>query len=69
MRCGLLFRDSRIPFSVTSCSDYSDRRGVSLEDMREIAWLLRMDGQRRPIGFVRPTDLTPEERDALPWDQ
>ena len=67
VRCSRLIRDNRVPFSVKSCSDYSDRRRASLSDMREIAWLLRTDGHRRPVGFVRPSDMTSDEQDSLPW--
>lgn len=43
-----------IPFPVTSCSGYSDRRVPSIRDMEDIAWVLRTDPARNRIGFFRP---------------
>lgn len=52
----------RITFAVTSCSAYSDRRRPSLDEMEDIAWVLRSDAKRNQVGFVRARDLKPRER-------
>jgi hypothetical protein len=64
----LSYRDRRIHFAVTSCSDYADRRQPSLADMQEIAWILRTDVLRNQVGFVRSSRLTDEERYVLEED-
>jgi hypothetical protein len=52
----------RITFAVTSCSAYSDSRTPTLNQMEDIAWVLRSDPKRKNIGFVRSRDLRPRER-------
>ena len=52
----------RITFGVTSCSTYSDRRRPSLDEMEDIACVLRSDAKRNQVGFVRSRDLKPRER-------
>lgn len=61
---------SRVPFPVSSCSGYSDRRQPSLREMEEIAWVLRTDARKNNIGFVQARDLEPRDRHVLPdeWD-
>lgn len=64
--CGLLYgEDSRINFPVASCSGYSDRRQPTLRHMEEIAWVLRTDKRKKPIGFVPARELRPRERYVL----
>jgi hypothetical protein len=50
-----------IPFKVTSCSSYADSRLPSYADMVQNAWVLNPGSKRRPAGFVRGSDLKPEE--------
>lgn len=59
---------SRVPFPVTSCTEYSDRRQPSLREMEDVAWVLRTDPRRNQIGFVQARDLKPRERYVLPGD-
>lgn len=59
----------RIRFAVTECSKYLHRNHPSLYEMETIAWVLRMDANRRHIGFVRSRDLEPGERFVLPDDE
>jgi hypothetical protein len=69
--CGLLSsHDSRIPFPVSSCSGYSDRRHPTLREMEDLAWVLRTDARRRNIGFVQARELKPGLRYVLSddWD-
>lgn len=60
--CGRLTEHQRVPFTVTSCSGYSDRRLPSLADMEDIAWVLRSDAKRKQVGFVRAADVRPWRR-------
>lgn len=55
----------RVPFPVTSCSDYSDRAQPSLWHLEEIAWILRSDPTRSRIGFVQACKLTEEDRHVI----
>jgi len=69
--CGQISGEhSRIPFPVSSCTGYSDKRHPSLREMEEIAWVLRTDARKSEIGFVRARDLKPRDRYLLPddWD-
>ncbi len=63
--CSLLGKDDRIPFVVTSCSNYSDKALASLWHMEDIAWILRSDRKSKQMGFVRAKDLKYEERHTL----
>ena len=69
--CGQLSsRDSRIPFPVSSCSGYADRRHPTLHEMEDIAWVLRTDSRKKDIGFVQARELAPHRRYVLSddWD-
>ena len=71
VECGQLSSGhSRIPFPVSSCSGYSDRRLPSLREMEDIAWVLRTDPRQHRIGFVQARDLKPRDRYVLPdeWE-
>lgn len=62
VQCDQLYRRSRITFPVVSCSAYSDKRGASVREMEEIAWILRSDPKKNEIGFVRASSLKPRDR-------
>ena len=51
----------RIEFKVTSCTDYVDGRVPPYHELVEKAWILTPKTRRRPAGFVRGSDLEPEE--------
>lgn len=69
VECGLLYHEnSRITFPVTYCSGYSDRRQPTLRHLEEIAWVLRTDRKKNPIGFVPARDLRRKERHVLDDD-
>jgi hypothetical protein len=57
----LLMQSVRIPFKVTSCSDYVDSREPAIHELLEKAWILRAGSKRRAAGFVRADDLTRDE--------
>jgi hypothetical protein len=51
----------RVCFRVTSCTDYSDNREPSYQELAQKAWVLRPATKRRAAGFVRMSDLEAEE--------
>jgi len=57
IECDRLSDGTRITFSVTSCSEYADRRRASLYEMEQIAWILRSDPKKNTIGFVKASEL------------
>ena len=57
----MLMQTVRITFKVTSCSDYEDSRQPAYCELVEKAWILTPGTRRRPAGFVRASDLRPEE--------
>jgi len=50
----------RIPFNVSQCTDYEDRRLPDFENMEEIAWQIRTKSAGSVAGFV----TVPEENDS-----
>jgi hypothetical protein len=62
----LSYINRRVPFPVTSCSDYLGRNQTTIKDMEAIAWVLRSDPRRNQVGFVHSTKLTDDERYVLP---
>jgi hypothetical protein len=64
----LSFRNQRVPFPVTSCSQYHDRNHPTVPDMESIAWVLRTDARRNQVGFVHSSKLADEERYVLQED-
>lgn len=55
VECRLLsYNDGRVSFPVRACSSYSDRRQPSVFEMELIAWELRTDRKKGPIGFHPP---------------
>ena len=57
IECGKLSDHARITFTVTSCSEYADRRRAALHQREEIAWILRSDPKKNTIGFVKASEL------------
>ena len=51
-RCGWLWRHPPVPFPVSECSTYDDKRLPSKCDMEKIAWVLLTKKAGRTIGFV-----------------
>jgi hypothetical protein len=41
-----------VPFKVSECTDYCDKRIPSKQDMEEIAWIIRTKDINRPMGFA-----------------
>ena len=67
--CDRLFEPIRIPFPVSECTDYLDKRLPCIEDLELIAWELRSKsaGKRAGFVFVRPSQEEDEgETEAEP---
>jgi len=56
---------NRIVFPVTFCNGYIDRTHPSVQEMEDIAWVLRSDLKRNQMGFVKASDLKPKDRHVL----
>ena len=54
-----------VTFVVTECSAYMDAALPSYPELFEKAWILRPRDGKRPAGFVRSSDLPPNERFEL----
>ena len=54
----------RVPFPVTSCSDYADRTRATLHQMEEIALILTVEPRRTMAGFghASPSSDEPDTR-------
>jgi hypothetical protein len=52
IHCRWLAHDPLIPFPVSQCSSYDDKRIPSKLDMEKIAWVLMTKKPGRTIGFV-----------------
>ena len=51
--CAFLRPARLVPFRVSMCTDYSDKRVPSKADMEEIAWIIRTKDVNRPVGFTK----------------
>jgi hypothetical protein len=51
--CAFLRPARLVPFKVSMCSDYNDKRMPSKSDMEEIAWIIRTKDVNRPVGFTK----------------
>jgi len=50
-----MFEPIRIPFPVRECTDYLDKRLPCVEDLEDIAWILRSKSAGKNAGFVTIT--------------
>ena len=53
-------QNRRVPFPVTSCSDYNDRNRPTLYEMEQIALILTVEPRRTMAGFGQSNQPTPE---------
>jgi len=51
-RCGYIWLHPPVPFPVSECTSYEDKRLPSKCDMEKIAWVLLTKKAGRTIGFV-----------------
>ncbi|HSY92007.1 MAG TPA: hypothetical protein VK812_11590 [Candidatus Binatus sp.] len=62
--CAFLRPARLVPFKVSMCTDYNDKRVPSKADMEEIAWIIRTKDVNRPVGFTqKETDDESEKED------
>ncbi|HEY7406398.1 MAG TPA: hypothetical protein VIB39_22920 [Candidatus Angelobacter sp.] len=70
--CDRIFRPLHIPFPVSECTDYVDKRLPCIEDLEQIAWELRSKSAGKRAGFRvagPPADLPDEPEEAQPAEQ
>ena len=64
--CAFLRPARLVPFKVSQCSDYHDKRIPSRRDMEEIAWIIRTKNVNRQAGFTKEqADRELEKEDDL----
>lgn len=51
--CAFLRPARLVPFKVSQCTDYNDKRVPSKSDMEEIAWIIRTKDVNPHVGFAR----------------
>jgi hypothetical protein len=51
--CAFLRHARLVPFKVSQCTDYNDKRIPSKRDMEEIAWIIRTKDVNRKMGFAQ----------------
>ena len=59
--CAFLRQPHAVPFKVSYCTDYSDKRVPSRRDMEEIAWIIRTKDVNRQVGFANDGQPESEE--------
>ena len=52
-----------MPFKVSYCTDYRDKRVPSKADMEEIAWIIRTKDVNRPVGFSNAAEEKEEKQE------
>ncbi len=62
--CAFLRPARIVPFKVSQCTDYNDKRVPSKADMEEIAWIIRTKDVNRQVGFTK-TAMDRENEDDL----
>jgi hypothetical protein len=55
--CDAMYDPIRIPFKVSQCSDYDDKRLPSVTAMEQIAWYLRTRSAGNVAGFVSAAEM------------
>ena len=63
--CAFLRQPRRVPFKVSYCTDYSDKRVPSKADMEEIAWIIRTKDVNRQVGFTKEAEEEEKPEDEL----
>lgn len=63
--CDRLFEPIRIPFPVRDCTDYLDKRLPCVEDLEDVAWLLRSKSAGKNAGFVSVSALKETQEGAV----
>jgi hypothetical protein len=63
--CAFLRPARLVPFKVSQCTDYEDKRIPSKRDMEEIAWIIRTKDVNRQVGFSNDREHETDEEDEL----
>jgi hypothetical protein len=63
--CAFLRQAHTVPFKVSQCTDYNDKRAPSKADMEEIAWIIRTKGVNRQVGFASEMETETSEDNEL----
>jgi len=63
--CAFLSPARMVPFKVSQCTDYNDKRIPSKRDMEEIAWIIRTKDINRPMGFAPEQEPDEGKEDEL----
>ncbi len=63
--CAFLRPARLVPFKVSHCTDYNDKRVPSKSDMEEIAWIIRTKDVNRPVGFTKVTETRENSEEEL----
>lgn len=62
--CAFLRPVRLVPFKVSQCTDYNDKRVPSKSDMEEIAWIIRTKDINRQVGFTKEDGRNETEKEA-----
>ncbi len=63
--CAFLRQPHSVPFKVSYCTDYNDKRVPSKADMEEIAWIIRTKDVNRQVGFTNESETEEVLEDEL----
>jgi hypothetical protein len=63
--CAFLRPARLVPFKVSQCTDYNDKRVPSKTDMEEIAWIIRTKDVNRHVGFTKDEESHDEKDDEV----
>jgi hypothetical protein len=63
--CAFLRQPHPVPFKVSHCTDYNDKRVPSKADMEEIAWIIRTKDVNRQVGFSPDANAEVEQEQEL----
>lgn len=70
--CAFLTPARLVPFKVSQCTDYNDKRIPSRKDMEDIAWIIRTKDVNRQAGFIQgaadDTEKVESELEIAPSD-
>ena len=61
--CAFLRHARLVPFKVSQCTDYNDKRIPSKRDMEDIAWIIRTKDVNRSMGFAQREESEVAEGD------
>jgi hypothetical protein len=63
--CAFLRPARLVPFKVSQCTDYNDKRVPSKTEMEEIAWIIRTKDVNRQVGFAKDEEAHDEKEDEV----